>query len=123
MRIAVIGTGVIGRLRAQTVVDNSATELVGVADVNRPSAAEAATRFGVRPFASYQQMIEELRPEGVIVSSPVTLHEEMCLFALERGCHVLVEKPFSNTLEACRRIMDKATETGLALGVGFNHRF
>src|SRR5688572_1947663 len=117
MRIAVVGTGVIGRLRARTVVDNSATELVGVADIDRTSAAEAATAFAVRPFASYQRMIEELRPDAVIVSSPVMLHEEMCRFALEHGCHVLVEKPLSNTLESCRAIMERANETGRALGV------
>jgi predicted dehydrogenase len=123
MRIAVIGTGVIGRLRAQTVADHPATELAGVADVNRVSAAEAATAFRTKAFADYRQMIDELRPEAVIVSSPAMLHEEMCLLALDRGCHVLVEKPLSNSVESCRRILARAEEKRLALAVGFNHRF
>lgn len=123
MRIAVIGCGVIGRLRARTVSDNPATRLVGVADVDRGSAAALATQLSTASFADYRQMIDELRPQAVIVSSPVTLHEQMCLHALDRGCHVLVEKPLSNSIESCRRIMERAKEQGLSLGVGFNHRF
>ncbi len=123
MKMAVIGTGVIGRLRAESVVEHEATELLGVADVNRVGAAETATRLATRPFGSYREMIDVLSPQAVIVSSPVTLHEEMCLYALDRGCHVLVEKPLSNSVESCRRILERAEEKGLALGVGFNHRF
>src|SRR5688572_23122484 len=123
MRIAVIGIGVIGRLRAETVASNAAIELCGVADVNWVSAAEAATAFRTKPFADYRVMIDELRPEAVIISSPAMLHEVMCLFALDRGCHVLVEKPLSNSLDSCRRILASAEEAGLALAVGFNHRF
>lgn len=123
MKVAVIGTGVIGRLRAQTVVDNPSTDLVGVADVNRVSAAETASGLRTRPYADYRQMIDETSPDAVIVSSPVTLHEQMCRYAFESKCHVLVEKPLSNSLESCRRISAGAEENQLALGVGFNHRF
>jgi predicted dehydrogenase len=123
VRLTVIGTGVIGRLRAQTIVDHPETQLVGVADVNRVSAVEAATAFKTVAFADYQQMIDELRPDAVIVSSPVTLHEEMCVFAFSRGCHVLVEKPLANSLEACRTILGAASAAQRTLAVGFNHRF
>jgi predicted dehydrogenase len=121
--VTVIGTGVIGRLRAQTLVDHPETQLVGVADVNRVSAVEIATALKTVAFADYQQMIDELRPDAVIVSSPVTLHEEMSLFAFSRGCHVLVEKPLSNSLESCRSIINAASAAQRTLAVGFNHRF
>jgi predicted dehydrogenase len=68
-------------------------------------------------------MIDELSPDGVIISSPVTLHEEMCTYAFSRGCHVLVEKPLANSTEACRRIAQAAAEAQRTLAVGFNHRF
>jgi predicted dehydrogenase len=123
MRVAVIGAGVIGRLRAQTVVDNPKTELAGIADVNRVAVAEVATSSRTKPFADYRQMIDELEPTAVIVSSPVMLHEEMCRFALDRGCHVLVEKPLAASLDACRRILTAAEEARRVLAVGFNHRF
>ncbi len=123
MKIAVIGTGVIGKLRAQTVNDNAATTLVGVADVDKISAARVAQQFGSTPFADYRQMIDEARPDAVIVSSPVTLHEQMCCDAFDRGCHVLVEKPMANSLDACRNILAASTRAQRALAVGFNHRF
>jgi predicted dehydrogenase len=123
MRLAVIGTGVIGRLRAQTVHDHPATTLVGVADVNRVSAVETASRYASRAYADYRHLLDELSPDGVMISSPVTLHEEMCRAAFERGCHVLVEKPLSNSVASCRNILRAAQDAGRALAVGFNHRF
>ncbi len=123
MRLAVIGTGVIGRLRARSIHDHPETELVGVADVNRVSAVEVAGRFNTKAFADYRQLIDELAPDGVMISSPVTLHEEMCCHALGKGCHVLVEKPFANSLPACGNILQAQVEAGRALAVGFNHRF
>jgi predicted dehydrogenase len=123
MRLAVIGTGVIGRLRAETVREHPEVSLVGVADVDRVSAVKVGAENGAPPFGEYRQMIDELSPDGVIISSPVTLHEEMCSYALSRGCHVMVEKPLSNSAEACRRIARAATEAQRTLAVGFNHRF
>lgn len=123
MRLAVIGTGVIGRLRAQSIHGNPDTQLVGVADVNRVSAVETAGRYSAKAFADYRQLIDELAPDGVMVSTPVTLHEEMCVYALSHGCHVLVEKPLANSLDSCRAVLRAAQEAGRTLGVGFNHRF
>ena len=123
MKLAVIGTGVIGRLRAETVAENPSTTLVGVADVDRVSATKTALRLGTKAFGDYRQMIAELRPDAVIVSTPVTLHEEMCCYSFESGCHVLVEKPMANSLEGCRRILQAARNAQRALSVGFNHRF
>jgi predicted dehydrogenase len=123
MRLAVIGAGVIGRLRAASIADHRGTELVALADVDRECAARVARTGQIKIFTSYQQMIEEVRPEAVVVSTPPMLHEEMCLFALERGCHVLVEKPMSTTLEGCRRMAETARTAGRTLAIGFNHRF
>jgi predicted dehydrogenase len=123
MKLAVIGTGVIGRLRAATVVEHPEANLVGVADIDRVSAVEVASRHRVKAFVDYREMIDTLAPDGVIVSSPVTLHEEMCRHAFERGCHVLVEKPLANSVDSCRKILQTAERAGCTLAVGFNHRF
>ena len=61
--------------------------------------------------------------DAVIISSPVQLHEQMCVEAMEAGCHVIVEKPLSNSLESCERILEAAKKHDRTLTVGFNHRF
>jgi predicted dehydrogenase len=61
--------------------------------------------------------------DAVIVSTPPHLHEEASCGALERGRHVLCEKPLSNTVEAGRRIVDAALKADRVLAVGFNLRY
>lgn len=123
MKLAVIGAGVIGRLRAQTVVDHPDTELVGIADVDRVAVTKASQQYRVPAYADYRQLIDECKPDAVIISSPVTLHREMCEYAFSKGCHVLVEKPMSNSIEGCQAIMRAAAAAKRTLAVGFNHRF
>ncbi|MEX2048818.1 MAG: Gfo/Idh/MocA family oxidoreductase [Gemmatimonadota bacterium] len=123
MRVAVFGAGVIGKLRSASVVDNGRTELVAVADVDEGRARAAATGSGAAIFTDYRAAIAAGPLDAVIVSSPVHLHEEMCLAAFQAGCHVLCEKPLSNSLESCRRIAAAAAAAGKTLAVGFNLRY
>ena len=122
-KIAVIGAGVIGKLRCDTVRDNPRTTLVAVVDPEVDRAHAAAAKSGAWVGTDYRRIFDESSPDAVIVSSPVHLHEEMCVAAFEAGCHVLCEKPLSNSLDSCQRILEKSSETGLTLAVGFNHRY
>jgi predicted dehydrogenase len=58
-----------------------------------------------------------------VVSTPTHHHEEITVAALDAGKHVLCEKPLSNDVESCRRIVAAARRSGRVLGVGFNHRY
>ena len=121
MRIAVLGAGVIGQLRARSIHEHPATTLAGVADVDVASATRAAA--GARALADYRPFVEDPQVEAVIVSTPIQFHEEMAIAALEAGKHVLCEKPLSNSVESCRRILDAARRHQRTLAVGFNHRY
>lgn len=123
MKVAVLGAGVIGKLRCGSVADNSRTQLVSVADVDQARAQAAAAGTGAKAFGDYRDALGVGGVEAVIVSSPVHLHEEMCLAAFQAGCHVLCEKPLSNSLESARRILDAAQRAQRTLGVGFNMRY
>ena len=121
MRFGVIGAGVIGKLRAQSVRSNPATTLVAVADTN--GAAASAAAGGARAVLDYREIIADPGVDAVMVCSPLPLHEAMCVEAFAAGKHVLCEKPLAGSVEACRRILDAARSAGKTLAVGFNHRF
>lgn len=122
MRIGVLGAGVIGRLRAQSIRENPATTLAAVMDVS-PDAAKKAAQGTTAPTFTDLSRFLDVEMDGVIISSPGHVHEEPCLAALERGRHVLCEKPLANTVESCRRIVDAAARAGRVLAVGFNLRY
>ncbi|MEZ4414454.1 MAG: Gfo/Idh/MocA family oxidoreductase [Gemmatimonadota bacterium] len=122
MRFGVVGAGVIGQLRAQSVREHPGSDLVGVFDPDRAAAQAALQGSGGRVADSVAQLLSE-GIDALIVSSPVHFHEEACVEALSAGVHVLCEKPMSNSVDSCRRIVEAAEKSGRILAVGFNHRY
>lgn len=122
MRFAVIGAGIIGRLRAQAIQQCSDAELIGVMDPVRDNAVQAAAGSSAEVTSELRAVID-LAPDAVVISSPVHFHEEAVLAALEAGAHVLCEKPLSNTLDSCRTMVQAAADSNRVLAVGFNHRY
>ena len=123
MKFAVIGAGVIGRLRARSVLENPKTTLIGVADADVSKATQAAGTRGARAVPDYRTLVDDAQVDAVMISTPVHLHEEMAVAALNAGKHVLCEKPLSNSVDSCRRILDAARANRRTLAVGFNHRY
>jgi len=63
------------------------------------------------------------RPDMVIVANPTALHLPVALHAVRAGCHVLVEKPLSDTLQGCDTLEEAARSAGVFVGVAYNLRF
>ena len=123
MKVAVIGVGAMGRNHARIYRDLPGAELVGVADANAGTAREVAARLGVAPYADYTELIERERPDAVTVAVPTAQHCSTVVRALELGCHVLVEKPLSVTLEEGATMVAAAEKGSRVLAVGHVERF
>lgn len=122
MRIGVVGAGVIGRVRIRSIRENPSTELAAVVDISKDAAAAAAAGTSANVFTKLTDFLDS-EMDAVIVSTPPHLHEEAAVGALERGRHVLCEKPMSNTVEGGQRIVDAALKADRILAVGFNLRY
>jgi predicted dehydrogenase len=123
MKFAVFGAGVIGQLRARSIQQHPGATLVGVVDADLSQAARAVGASGARAAQDYRAFVDDPQVDAVVVSTPVHLHEAMAVGALAAGKHVLCEKPLSNTVESCRRMLDAARSHKRTLAVGFNHRY
>lgn len=64
----------------------------------------AAAEFGVRTYLSYDEMLDkEPDLQAVVISSATTVHADQAITALQRGLHVLCEKPLSTSPEIVRK--------------------
>jgi predicted dehydrogenase/nucleoside-diphosphate-sugar epimerase len=92
---------------------------VGVAD---PAASEESLRPVVGRDAlivqSVRQLLEEARPDVVHIVTPPATHSRLALQALEAGCHVYVEKPFTLTASEARDVLDAAANRKLLVTAG-----
>ncbi|MEA2574625.1 MAG: UDP-N-acetylglucosamine 3-dehydrogenase [Chloroflexia bacterium] len=123
LKLAVIGAGSMGRNHLRVLNDLESVDLVGVADAALDVAERAARRFHIPAFGSYAEMLDKVRPDGVVVAVPTVLHREVTLAALSYGVHVLVEKPIAFTVEAGREMIEAARQAGLILTVGHIERY
>src|SRR5262249_29255838 len=99
LRIGVIGAGLIGRRHLTVLLVATADAVAGIADPV-PAGAEVARRHDRPYYADFRRMLEEARPDGVIVATPNQLHVPVALAAIERRLPVLVEKPIADSIAA-----------------------
>jgi len=127
IRVCVIGMGPIGNRHADIYQDDDLAELVGVCDIVRERSDAAAARLDVPGFIDAVAMFDALRPDLVSVATGGyeygSDHYLPAMQALERGCHVLCEKPLSNEVPRAREMVLKAREKSVCLGTNLNHRF
>lgn len=100
----------------------SGWEWVGFCDVRLERASEFAAHFKAQAFADYETMLDECQPDLVLVLTPSGMHYAHTRIALERGLHVLVEKPVTMLPAQARELDALAQAKGLMYGVAFQNR-
>ena len=113
-RVGIIGLG-FGRAHIPAFQANGC-EVVAVCQRNQETARSVAERYNVPGvFERWERMLEETKPDIVVIASPPNLHREIALRAFEQGAHVLCEKPLAMTA-AEGRDMVEAAAPGAARG-------
>ena len=95
IRTAVIGVGAMGRNHARVYPDLPGVDLVGVADLDGQAAASVAEKFGAQAYTDFEKMLDELRPDAVSIAVPTVQYCRVATAVIERGIHLLIEKPIS----------------------------
>ncbi len=123
VKAGIIGCGGIAGAHLEGFQKGGA-EVVALADVDETAAGVLAGKApGARVFTRVRDLIDDGGVEVVSVCSPPAFHEEAVLYALERGVHVLCEKPLAATPESARRMEEAAARSSSLLMPGFRHRF
>jgi predicted dehydrogenase len=123
-RIAIIGVGAIAKVHARAIGDLPGVELVGASCRTEAKGREFVAEFGGEWFADYRDLIDRVKPDVVTICTPSGAHLEPAVAALERGVHVLCEKPLEVDLDRARRMIDAARRSGGARLAGvFPQRF
>ncbi len=121
IRIAVIGAGAMGRNHIRFVTEEPEAELVAIADAFEGARATAEAA-GVPFFTDPAQMMDEVKPEAVIIATPNDLHLGVAREAIKRNIVPLVEKPISNDLEDAQAFAAEAETAGVPVLVGQHRR-
>jgi virulence factor len=119
--IGVIGAGVMGERHCRVCANLPRVELVGVTDLNEERGRQVADRYDTTFFSDRNALLA--RVEAIIIAASTPMHYSLTAECQERGLHVLVEKPISETVEQARHLVQLADQRGLILQVGHIERF
>src|SRR3954466_7065288 len=122
VRIAVAGSGLIGRRHIEEIDASSTAQLAAVVDPG-PAAAEVADRFGVPLYPSLRGLLDAEKPDGIILATPNQLHVDLGLECVAAGVPVLVEKPIGDTVQGATRLVEAAEAAGVPLLTGHHRNY
>jgi predicted dehydrogenase len=120
-RAGVFGVGALGRHHTRILNAMSGVELVGIYDSNPETAREVATEHGAKVAASFEELAAAI--DIAVLAVPTVLHAELGIRLLERGIHLLVEKPIAASLEQADELVRLARSFDRVLQVGHLERF
>ncbi len=129
VRVGIIGCGWIAESHIKAFLNQPDVEIVAAADIIPGKAAKFLAKFGVEgaktDYASHKEMLddESLALDAVSICTYNTQHAGPAIYALNKGVHVLLEKPFTVTLDEAVEVMKAEKASGKVLSIGFQPRF
>ncbi|MGZ5553812.1 MAG: Gfo/Idh/MocA family oxidoreductase [Chthoniobacterales bacterium] len=121
LRVGVVGVGHIGKNHARLYAESEAAKFAAIYDIDRARAESIAKDFGVSISESLDDFAQEI--DAASVATPTNSHYEIAKELLERGKHLLIEKPITENTAHASELAQLAAERGLILQVGHVERF
>jgi len=105
VKIAVVGTGLMGKAHIKDIASLENAELAAVCDVNQAIADTYATEMHVPAYYDFNDLLEHETLDALLVSTPHYDHTPISIAALQKGIHVLVEKPIAVHSKDARKMI------------------
>src|SRR4051812_12217011 len=121
VRVGVIGVGALGFHHARQLREIGEATVVGFFETNGDRASKVASDLSLRSFERIEDLLDAVDAVTVVVPTPA--HFAVASKALERGKHVLVEKPIAATIEEADAMLAIAKRTGALIQTGHVERF
>lgn len=122
-RGAVVGLGKMGLSHQAILGAHPDVDLVAICDSSSYLLGVLAKNTGVSTYSNFEKMLDEVRPDFVLIATPSSLHARMARGAIDRDINVFCEKPFCLTESEGAQLAADARSRGLVTQVGYHNRF
>ena len=121
LNIGLIGCGFFGAQLA-SAFHKAQANLIAVMDINPSLAQKLAEQYDSRAFFSVEEMLAETKPDLVVIATPNYAHYSPAILALNAGCHVFIETPFTLSFSHSQHLRRLAEEKAKHIFVGHVER-
>lgn len=122
IKVGLVGIGSINEKAYMPVlVKEDNWEIIGAYSRTEKNRNEFENKYNIKAFDTLESLSDEI--EAVIINTPTDSHFELAKFFLDKGVHVLVDKPLANTLKEAEELVFHSVHNKKALMVMFNRRY
>ena len=119
LKIAVIGTGLVGSFHAETFFRNPNSELIAVCDIDKEKVNKIANRFKCKAYNEFESLINTEKLDAISIATPEQIRIAPALLATEKGLKILLEKPLGRNLEDIENLVNKIKNHNKLISVNF----
>src|SRR5437867_8976917 len=122
LRVGVAGVGVMGSNHARVLADLAGVKLAGIVDPDRKQRDFVSDALACPGYGDIDGLLAA-GVDALTIAAPTHLHRDLAMAAIERGVHVMVEKPIASSVDEGNAIIAAARRAGITLMVGHVERF
>lgn len=123
INVGVVGVGIFGVNHIKALKNDEYANLTCFVDLNEETVKKVEEEYSIKGYTSLEEMLEKEDLDAVTIATPDHLHVEPALQAIEKGKHVLIEKPIATTIEDAETIMAAAEKHNVRVAVDFHKRW
>ena len=122
MKIGVLGAGHLGKIHIKCIkLAPEKLELVGFYDIDSKMAAKVAEELDVKAYQELEDLLDAV--DIVDIVTPTPTHHYLAKIAINKGKHIFIEKPLTQTVEEAEELIKLSKEKGVKVQVGHVERF
>ncbi len=122
VRVGTVGVGMWASTLARAAAQGTGLSIVACTSRSAENRAAFAKTPGCRNLPGYEALLADPDVEGVLITTPHSVHAEQVVAAARAGKHVFVDKPFTLTVADGRRATEACRRAGVVLAVGHQRR-
>ena len=122
VRFGIVGVGGMGSGHARNMPNTEEVDFTAVCDIAPAALAAATDAFGVPGFDNHRDLLDSGLVDAIIVATPHYFHPPIAIDAMERGIHVISEKPMAVTVSGAEAMIETAKRSGVVFAVMFQQR-
>lgn len=123
LRIGLVGCGIVARGHLEAISHSKNFSLTGIADLDHSRLEAVKKQYDIEyAFDDHRELLDRARLDALVVATHVESHCRITLDALNKGVHVLCEKPMATTAKDCQAMVEAAETNDRLLAINFNTR-
>lgn len=123
IRFGIVGTGAIAQTYAQVFQSSRLCKLVAAVDTKEEAARSFAEPFRASIFSDYRQLADRKLVDAVVIATPPNTHSRIAIDLMNRGIHILCEKPLCFSREDALRMIDAASKNKVTFTMASKFRY